>query len=46
MSHKIEIVKKVDAISNRDSMFSDYNDDISFNFDDDLIIIIMTRYMK
>lgn len=35
MSHKIEIVKKVDAISNRDSMFSDYNDDISFNFDDD-----------
>jgi len=36
MSHKIEIVKKVDVISNVDNQFFDYNDDnISFNFDDD-----------
>ena len=35
MSHKIEIFKKVDSISNKDRIFSDYNDDISFNFDDD-----------
>ena len=35
MSHKIEIVKKVDIISNVDNPFFEYNDDISFNFDDD-----------
>lgn len=36
MSHKIEIVKKVSSIIQENSFFTDYDDDISFNFDDDL----------